>query len=309
MTTQQNKTTQIISKFSPQAIVALKDALSVIYWRKEDLQDFLKAALENNIIIGTLNWNVMKREVSKELIERLLNRQDIYRNDLINLFIAISDFEDFSNLDYWDDDGSKKKKAKDAVNKLRALTKGFVSKTKEQEEILKRRADQEKKIKENKSLGEELATLKERFNKLATAKDLQKRGYDLEKFLYDLFMLYDLEPKGSFKNAGKQIDGAFTFQGTDYLLEAKWKRQVDRNDLSDFCYKVETKFKTAVGLLVTIDGVTKDAISPYFKSIIIMDGVDIIAILDGRISLIDLLFKKRRKAIETGNIYLNFNSI
>jgi hypothetical protein len=28
-------------QFSPQAIVALKDALSVIYWRKEDLQDFI----------------------------------------------------------------------------------------------------------------------------------------------------------------------------------------------------------------------------------------------------------------------------
>jgi hypothetical protein len=296
-------------QFSAQAVVALKDALSVIYWRKEDLQDFLKAALDNNFIIGTLNWNGTKREVSKELIERLLSRQDIYKTDLINLFIAVSDFEDFSNLDYWDDDGSKKKKAIEAVNKLRTLTKGFVSKTKEQEEILKRRADQEKKIKENKSLGEELATLKERFNNLAISKDIQKRGYDLEKFLYDLFMLYDLEPKGSFKNAGEQIDGAFTFQGTDYLLEAKWKRQVDRNDLADFCYKVETKFKTAVGLLVSIDGVTKEAISPHFKSIIIMDGMDIITILDGRVSLTDLLFKKRRKAIETGNIYLNFDAI
>ena len=296
-------------QFSAQAVVTLKDALSVIYWRKEDLQDFLKAALENNFIIGTLNWNGTKREVSKELIERLLNRQDIYKNDLINLFIAVSDFEDFSNLNLWDDDGSKKKKAIEAVNKLRTLTKGFVSKTKEQEEILKRRAEQEKKIKENKSLGEELATLKEHFNKLVTSENYQKRGYDLEKFLYGLFMLYDLEPKGSFKNAGEQIDGAFTFQGTDFLLEAKWKRQVDRNDLADFCHKVETKFKTAVGLLVTISGVTKDAISPHFKSIIIMDGIDIIAILDGRVSLTDLLFKKRRKAIETGNIYLNFDAI
>jgi hypothetical protein len=40
-----------------------------------------------------------------------------------------------------------------------------------------------------------------------------------------------------------------------------------------------------------------------------MDGMDIIIILDGRVSLADLLFKKRRKAIETGNIYLNFDAI
>lgn len=141
------------------------------------------------------------------------------------------------------------------------------------------------------------------------AKDLQKRGFELEKFLYDLLLLYELEPKGSFKNYGEQIDGAFTFQGTDYLLEAKWKKQVDRGELASFCYKVETKFKTAVGLLVTIDGVTNEAISPDFKSIIIMDAFDIIAILDGRISLTDLLFKKRRKAIETGKIYLNYSQL
>ncbi len=40
-----------------------------------------------------------------------------------------------------------------------------------------------------------------------------------------------------------------------------------------------------------------------------MDAFDIIAILDGRISLTDLLFKKRRKAIETGKIYLNYRQL
>lgn len=296
-------------KFSAQSIVALKDTLAVIYWRKEDLRDFLNAALDNNAIIGTLNWTSTKREVCKELIERMLNRQDLYRNDLINLFLAVADFQDFDNLNYWDEDGSKRKNAVLAVTKLRNLTNGFIQQSKEQEAIFKRKSEQEKKIRASKSLTEELAVLNDRFNALATTKDFQKRGYELEKFLYDLFTLYELEPKGSFKNEGEQIDGAFTFQGLDYLLEAKWKSQVDRNDLADFCYKVETKFKTAVGLLVTIDGVTRDAISPHFKSIIIMDGIDLVTILDGRISLVDLLFKKRRKAIETGNIYLNIDHL
>ncbi|HPS63081.1 MAG TPA: hypothetical protein PLK82_08465 [Bacteroidales bacterium] len=60
---------------------------------------------------------------------------------------------------------------------------------------------------------------------------------------------------------------------------------------------------------MTIDGVSPEAISPDFKSIIIMDGFDIVSILEGRISLTDLLFKKRRKAIETGKIYLNINDM
>jgi len=296
-------------KISPQAILSLKEALTVIFWKKEDLQDFVKLTMVNNAIVGTINWGGTKREAVKELIERMTNRLDIYKEDLLNLFLAVTDFDDFSNLKFWDDDGSKTKTAKEAVNKLRAQTKGYLQQTKDQEEAQKRKTETEKKIIVNKSLADELNKLKDRFNALATTRDLQKRGFDLEKFLYDLFLLYELEPKGSFKNYGEQIDGAFTFQGTDYLLEAKWKKQVDRGELATFCYKVETKFKTAVGLLVTIDGVTSEAISPDFKSIIIMDGFDIITILEGRVSLTDLLFRKRRKAIETGKIYLNFNQL
>lgn len=296
-------------KISPQAIIALKEALAVIYWRKEDLQDFIKIAIVNNAIVSTLNWSGTKREAVRELIDRLLSRPDIYKEDLLLLFVAVTDFDDFSKMKFWDEDGSKTKKAKEAVNRLRTHTKGYLQLTKEQEEAKLRRTETEKKIIKNKSLAEDLEELKSRFNQLATCRDLQKRGFELEKFLYDLFLLYELEPKGSFKNYGEQIDGAFTFQGTDFLLEAKWKRQVDRSDLATFCYKVETKFKTAVGLLVSIDGVTSEAISPDFKSIIIMDGRDLIAILDGRVTLTDLLFRKRRKAIETGRIFVNYDQL
>ncbi|MBI2284774.1 MAG: hypothetical protein HYU71_13760 [Bacteroidetes bacterium] len=298
-----------VKKISPQAILALKDALSVIFWKKEDLQDFVKLTISNNAIVGTINWNGTKREAVKELIERMTNRLDIYQDDLMSLFIGVTDFEDFRNLDFWDEDGTKKKNAREAVAGLRSYTKGYIQQTKEQEDAQKRKRETEKKIIASKSLNNELNELKRRFNLLATTTDLQKRGFELEKFLYDLFLLYELEPKGSFKNYGEQIDGAFTFQGNDYLLEAKWKRQVDRGDLASFCYKVETKFKTAVGLLVTIDGVTSEAISPDFKSIIIMDGFDLTTVLEGRVSLTDLLFRKRRKAIETGNIYLNFHQL
>jgi hypothetical protein len=293
-------------KISPHAIVSLKDALAVIFWKKEDLQSFLKVSMSNNSILATIDWSGTKREAVKELVERMTNRPDLYEDDLLGLFLLVTDMDDFSHLTFWDEDGSKIKKAKEAVLRLRTHTKGYIQLTKEQEEAQKRKIETEKRISRTKSLSEELEALRTRFNILATTKDFQKRGFELEKFLYDLFLLYDLEPKGSFKNYGEQIDGAFTFQGTDYLLEAKWKRQVDRSELAAFCYKVETKFKTAVGLLVTIDGVTAEAISPDFKSIIVMDGFDITTVLEGRVSLTDLLFRKRRKAIETGKIYLNF---
>lgn len=296
-------------KISPQAIMALKEALSVIFWKKDELKDFFKLTLNNSAIVNTINWEGTKRESVKELLERMINRPDIYMEDLLNLFITVADFTDFPQLKFWDEDGSKTKRAKEAVSKLRNQTKGYSQLTKEQDESRKRKIEIEKKIAKNKSLDDELNKLKTTFYKISKNQNYQQRGYELEKFLNEIFLLYELNPKGSFKNFGEQIDGAFTFDGTDYLLEAKWGQQVNRSDLASFCFKVETKLKSAVGLLVTMEGLTKEAISPDFKSILIMDGSDIVSIIEGRISLPDLLYKKRRKASETGKIYVSFTEL
>ena len=237
-------------KISAQGILALKEALSVIYWRKENLRDFIKLTLNNSAIVGTIDWTGTKRESVKELVERMTNRTDLYHADLMNLLFAVTDFNDYSHLDFWDDDGSKKKKAKSAVENLRKHTKGYIQITQEQEESRKRKLEVEKRIAKTKSLDEELNVLKKRFTTISMIKDKQKRGFELEPFLNDLFHLYELDPKGSFKNYGEQIDGAFTFDNTDYLLEAKWKQQVDRGDLASFTYKVESKLKIAMGLMV-----------------------------------------------------------
>jgi len=300
---------EVKKKISPQAIIAVKEALSVIFWKKEDLQEFVKLTLDNSAIVATINWNLTKRENVKELINRMTNRLDIYEKDLMKLILTVTDFNDFSHLTYWDEDGTKTKNAREAVNSLRKLSKGFIQFTKEEDEAKVRKEKSEQAVKKIISLEEELLQLKDEFNKIALNTNFNQRGFQLEKFLYKLFLLFDLEPKGSFKINGEQIDGAFTFQNTDYLLEAKWAKEVNRSDLATFCFKVETKFKNAAGLLISIDGVTKEAVSSDFKSIIIMDGVDLLAVLDNRIKLSDLLFKKRRKASETGNIYVNFNSL
>ncbi|MEO0469648.1 MAG: hypothetical protein AAF206_08520 [Bacteroidota bacterium] len=293
-------------RLSPQAIIALKEALSVIFWKKDDLKDFVKLTIENSDIIGRINWNGTKRESVKELIERMTNQPDKYNRDLLDLVLAVSDFTDFPHLKFWDDDGSMQRRAKEAVEALRKRSKGYIQVTKEQDEARKRREDTEKRIARKKSLDEEIESLRNKFQKIALNRNHQQRGYELEKFLNEIFLLYELDPKGSFKIHGEQMDGAFTFDSTDYLLEAKWKYQVNRADLASFHYKVETKLKNAIGLLVTIEGITSEAISEHFKSIIIMDGADIMAIVEGRVSLPDLLYKKRRKAAETGKIYVTY---
>jgi hypothetical protein len=149
--------------------------------------------------------------------------------------------------------------------------------------------------------------LKKDFLTIATNSNLQQRGFQLEKFLKDLFMFFDLDPKGSFKTSGEQIDGAFTFDNIDYLLEAKWQKEaVTLQDLYGFCGKINGKFKMTCGLYIAIDGFSSECSKPNnpdTKALILMDGLYLMQVLEGRIKLTDMLYQKRRHAAQTGEIF------
>src|SRR5262249_41940034 len=105
----------------------------------------------------------------------------------------------------------------------------------------------------------------------------------------------------------EQIDGSFTFDTDDYILEARWRADpADRGDGDIFASKVRRKGKNAVGLFVSVNSLTAALKQAYDEStpFITMDGADIYAVLDGRIRLDDLIRIKKRHANETGSCYL-----
>jgi hypothetical protein len=130
----------------------------------------------------------------------------------------------------------------------------------------------------------------------------------LEKILRSLFELFDLDPKASFRIIGEQIDGAFTFESTDYLLEAKWQQApVGSADLDVLAGKLSRKLENTLGLFLSVNGFSPDGVAAHSsrrRLLILMDGSDLMAVLEGRIDLIQLLLRKRREAAQTGNIYL-----
>ena len=67
-----------------------------------------------------------------------------------------------------------------------------------------------------------LQGLREEYYQLLGPGDPKQRGYKLERLIKTVFDIFDLDPKASFKIIGEQIDGAFTFDNTDYLFEGKW---------------------------------------------------------------------------------------
>jgi hypothetical protein len=49
------------------------------------------------------------------------------------------------------------------------------------------------------------------------------RGFAFEKFLRNVFMLFGLAPRSSFRLIGEQIDGSLQLDSEVYLIEAKWQ--------------------------------------------------------------------------------------
>lgn len=301
-------------KISAQAVIALKEALTNIYWRKQDLRQFIYLTIKNNLIVSTIDWdNNMKYESVSQLIDRMTARPDMYFEDLMLLLQETSNFNDFSHLKKWDDSEKKIQKAKDAVLKLRQQTKGYFDIITELKEAETRRETNIQKMRSSMAFSERLEDLKARFLSIATNENHHERGYDLEKLLNDLFILFDLDPKSSFKITGEQIDGAFTFDNQDYLLESKWqKKQLSASDLYEFGGKISGKLKNTLGLYISLEGFSNDCLkveSPILKSMILLDGLDLMMVLDGRIKLNDLIYLKRRHASQTGEIFYRISGV
>lgn len=298
-------------KFSSAAIQALKEALVHIYWRKKDLRSFVYHTIDNKSIVATIDWaNNTKHESVSVLIDRMTKRPDLYENDLLNLFDAAMHFDDFSHLEYWDEADKKIQRAEKAVEALRQHASGYFSLKEEKQRAAERRKAYEALISERLSREQKIGELRNDFYEISAEQNAQKRGYLFERFLNELFQLFDLEPKGSFKLTGEQIDGAFTFEHQDYLLEAKWQQEpTQAGDLYDFGGKIAGKLKVALGLFISFNGFSSESLevdSPVVKSMILMDGADLMAVLDQRIGLTEMLFRKRRHAVEKGEIFLPF---
>jgi hypothetical protein len=221
--------------------------------------------------------------------------------------------DDFSHLERLEGGAEKAAKARKAVLALRKLTLAHDSLLDEQRKVEERRRKAHERMLRSSAVRTHLEKLNAEYLQLLTDPDHQKRGYHLERILRLLFEIFDLDPRASFKIVGEQIDGAFTFDGTDYLFEGKWQQEpVAAVGLDGLAGKLSRKLDNTLGLFLSVNGFSEDGVKAHSSGrrlMILMDGSDLMAVLEGRIDLIQLLLRKRREASQTGNIYLRIHEI
>lgn len=142
-----------------------------------------------------------------------------------------------------------------------------------------------------------------------TKLDPQARGLRFESFLNELFAGFGLAPRGAFRLVGEQIDGSFKLQGQTYLVEAKWHGpQIGFADLMTFSGKVAGKASWSRGLFVSNSGFTADGLEAFSRgrqtNLICADGLDLYEVLSRKVSLIDVLEEKARRAAETNRAFI-----
>lgn len=302
-----------MKQLSPAAVVALKEALCSIYWYKADLKSFLSSCVSNSSVVNSLNWDGYKRQIVADFMDLLLKDAEKHSGVLTKLCYEVTNITSFAYLEHVEDGKQKAAKAKEAVEHLKQLVEPHKEKVNEEAAIKARQKERETKLQSSAAVREKLKELNSQFMTIATGTNPQKKGFDLERLMYDIFELFDLDPKASFRNTGEQIDGAFTLDGTDFLFEAKWQKDpVNVQDLDGFSSKVKRKLDNTLGVFLSMEGFSQDGIAAHSTGrpvVILMDGADLMAVLEERIDFVTLLQRKKRHAAQTGNIFLRVHEI
>jgi hypothetical protein len=300
-------------RYPPEVMNGLSYALSKIFWYKKDLKNYLiRLGIPKNVVLN-LNWDNYKIEVVEDLIIGCEEMGDKGLGYLRSLIKEVSEFDSFTHLLRLDDGPKKTEEAKEAVKSLRALVGKHDSKIEEERKQAEARRVYFEEKGTQKAFVTKLAELNSEFQRI-TGLPEQERGYELEILLYRIFDLFDLNPRDSFKRKGDQIDGAFTLGTDELLLEARWRKEGARLDaINVFTKKVDKSLRNTLGLFLSIEGFSDDSIEHLALQenvpLILMDGMDLLAVLEGRLDLVELLNRKKRHANDTGNVYLRVNDI
>ncbi len=134
----------------------------------------------------------------------------------------------------------------------------------------------------------------------------QSRGFAFEKYLESLFEINGLQPRGSFKIEGEQIDGSFVLHDEVYLIEAKWtNKPIDKGELVIFNEKVSSKSGFTRGLFISYSGYSKEALNTFDSgrtvNIVLMTVKELEILLSKKMDFKEFIWAKVRALAEEGD--------
>lgn len=139
------------------------------------------------------------------------------------------------------------------------------------------------------------------------------RGHLVFQVLSQLVDLSWLDADLGMREHEQVFKGGFHLDGTSVSLEGTWvNRPASKTTLHHFKNRLAAKLEPSLGLYLSLEGFTPDTVSAHTKGasyMLLADGADIAAVLQGDLHLNELLMLKRRHAARTGDIYLRASAL
>lgn len=161
-----------------------------------------------------------------------------------------------------------------------------------------------------------LEALKKHYDDLVNLENPQARGYLLQDLLRELFKLFCISMTQPFtRNKGaEQIDGAFEFKGWHYLVECRWREKIaNEREVAGLYLQVDRSGDQTMGIFLSINGwsenVPKLLKQNRQKSIILINGNDLKGVLNGSLTLQELLQGKIQALNRDSEPYCSVNDI
>lgn len=286
----------------------MKDCILSLFWPRRDIVGFFEKHGCTKAEVGRLQIegeNALKRhEIVDVLFDTLAARHD---NGLGPFRAMLQSLLTWSHFDPYYFDKLRKLDRATATRNLEHL--------RQLQEIrdAKIKADRERRIAQEATRQQPTASLAalraDYLDLLANKTSRPQRGYALERILAELARIAGLETTEAFRVNGEQVDGAVKFEGEHYLIEAKWQEKSASNEpVYQFAGKVAGKLYGR-GLFISVNGFSSEVIRSLVigKEIqtLFVDGEDLILVLEGHLTLREMIDRKVKAAQTRGLIYVH----
>ena len=303
-------------RIDPHAYEALKQAIAYTTYYKNAQRSLLLRHLGGEAFetagLHLIDFSSgFKIQNADKVVEALQAKEDRLRDTIIDLFLSLSEMVEFPDIE-----GLEEPKRSENLRRAQLSVEGLTKFTQPFQQMMEKRARIEKERRQEESQRERkrlfmlrLEDMKQRLLDMHQTDNPQQRGRDFEDLIYDLFDLHDLNPERPYNLPGEQIDGFVQIDRFGFIVEVKWEQERSGRDIADiFRAKIERRSRVTQGLLITQAGIASTTLDTYSvqSPFMVVTGMEIYSVLDGRTDLRRMLETKKDHLSQTGSCFYDY---
>jgi hypothetical protein len=296
--------------------VAVRDAI----WFKPQIQVFFKEAGISPVILAEAVRMYKQGKHTIPVVQHVLSELEKFGEDGLSIarrmLTIMHNWKAFGSLPL-----DQQAKAKKAIKDLKNACATFYQQL-EYEERQRREAGEkrmhEERLRRNaiKDLDHQLLDrFRQEFEELYPMADTRERGTRFEKFMNDVFEYYSQRSEGPFRRTGEQLDGLFVFDNHPYYVEIRWKKsKANAADVSVLRDRAQAGFGgDTKALFLSFEGFSPECLRELEgrtdERVILMDGGDLMVVLQGSMGFDVLLAEKQLHLARTRKPFISVYEI